>query len=89
MLAVSFKPSVSEYDTAIKYSLEMTKCASLQVYISVTCKLIAKPPFFRVANGDTNARCLYKFNALRVATIARMMIQPAQSVGKDGRQLTK
>ena len=46
MLAVSFKPSVSEYDTAIKYPLEMTKCASLQVYISVTCKLIATPPPF-------------------------------------------
>ena len=56
MLAVSFKPSVSEYDTAIKYPLEMTKCASLQVYISVTCKADRHtPPFFGVANGDTDA----------------------------------
>ena len=56
MLAVSFKPSVSEYDTAIKYPLEMTKFASLKVYISVTCKLIATPPpFFGAANGDIDA----------------------------------
>ena len=33
MLAVSFKPSVSEYDTAINSPLEMTKCASIQVVI--------------------------------------------------------
>jgi len=46
-------------------------------------------PFFGAANVDTNARCLYKFNALHVAAIARMMIQPAQSVEKDSRQLTK
>ena len=32
-----------------------------------------------------DALCLYKFNALHVATIARMMIQLAQGVGKDGR----
>jgi hypothetical protein len=56
MLAVSFKPSVSEYDTAINSPLEMTKCASLQVYISVTCKAYRHPPpFFGVANGDTDA----------------------------------
>jgi hypothetical protein len=46
MLAVSFKPSVSEYDTAINSPLEMTKCASLQVYISVTCKAYRHPPPF-------------------------------------------
>ena len=53
MLAVSFKPSVSEYDTAINYSLEMTKCASLKVLIYPSLvKLLAPPPFFEVANGD-------------------------------------
>ena len=59
------------------------------IYPSLAKLIATPPPFFGVANGDMDALCLYKFNALHVATIARMMIQLAQSVGKDGRQLTK